>query len=144
MAEEMQEDKKEDKKDKNEPKVIVDEDWKAQAQAEKERLSRMEQQSATGGSSQQATSTRSLPEASFTVLVSSLMTQVLFALGMIEDPNTHKRYRDLELAKHNIDMLAMLEEKTRGNLTEQEKRALDEALYEVRMAYVRVAQGAGG
>jgi len=141
MAEEMQEDRKEDKKDKNEPKIVVDEDWKAQAQAEKERLSRMEQESVSGGSSQQAASVRSLPQASFTALVSSLTTQVFFALGMIEDPQTHKRYRDLELAKYNIDLLAMLEEKTKGNLTEEEKKVLDEALYEVRMAYVRAAQG---
>jgi len=139
--------KHQDKPDRDEPKVVVDEDWKAQAEAERKRLSQVEQSVSTDTARQEEgarKTARSLPEASFTVLVSSLMTQVLFALGMIEDPNTHKRYRDLELAKHNIDMLAMLEEKTKGNLTEQEKRALDEALYEVRMAYVRVAQGAGG
>ncbi len=139
--------KHQDKPDRDEPKVVVDEDWKAQAEAERKRLSQVEQSVSTGTARQEEgarKTARSLPEASFTVLVSSLMTQVLFALGMIEDPNTHKRYRDLELAKHNIDMLAMLEEKTKGNLTEQEKRALDEALYEVRMAYVRVAQGASG
>ena len=139
--------KRQDKPDRDEPKLVVDEDWKAQAEAERKRLSQVEQSVSTDTARQEEgarKTARSLPEASFTVLVSSLMTQVLFALGMIEDPNTHKRYRDLELAKHNIDMLAMLEEKTKGNLTEQEKRALDEALYEVRMAYVRVAQGAGG
>jgi len=139
-----QENRKDNQDKKEEPQVVIDEDWKAQAQAEKERLARMEQQADSSATSQQTrqeqSPSRSLPQASFTALVSSLMAQVFFALGMIEDPKTHKRYRDLELAKHNIDLLAMLEEKTKGNLTEEEKKVLDEALYEVRMAYVRAAQ----
>ena len=121
------------------PRIIVDEDWKAQAEVEKQRLAEQEdaaqERGAAGGEARQ------LPQASFTTLVSGLTTQVLFSLGAVPDPATGQRYRDLDLAKHHIDTLGVLEEKTRGNLSAEEKKLLDSALYECRMAYVRVAQG---
>ncbi|KKK79638.1 hypothetical protein LCGC14_2831470, partial [marine sediment metagenome] len=58
-------------------------------------------------------------------------------------PQTGRRYRNLQLAKHHVDTLAVLETKTQGNLTDDEKKLLDNALYEVRMAYVQAAQGPG-
>ena len=118
------------------PKIIVDDDWKAQAQAEKERLAAEESQapSAAGGGAE-----RQMPAASFEVLISSMVTQAMFALGAIEDPATQKRYLDLDLAKHHIDMLSVLEEKTKGNLSDEEAKLLDQALYESRMHYVQVA-----
>ena len=60
----------------------------------------------------------------------------------MEDPKTKRRYVDLDLAKHHIDILGLLEEKTKGNLTDEEKKLLDQALYEVRMQYVQIAQRA--
>ena len=66
------------------------------------------------------------------------------ALGGVEDPQTKRRYVDLDLAKHHIDTLRILEEKTRGNLTDEEKRMLDRALYETRMQYVQMAQRVTG
>ena len=125
------------------PKIIIDEDWKSQAEVEKQKLSQVEE-SAPAGDEADDGGAASMPKASFSVLVTSLVTQILFSLGAIEDPQTKKRYLDLNLAKHNIDMLSMLEEKTRGNLTEHEKNILDSALYEVRMAYVQTAQTVGG
>ena len=131
-------------KEEAESKIIVDEDWKAEAEAEKERLFKQDASgpaAAAGGTPAGADeAARELPPPTFTTLVSSTVTQILFALGAVEDPQTRKRYRDLPLAKHHIDMLAVLEEKTKGNLTEEEKQLLDRALYEVRMHYVRVAQ----
>ena len=124
------------------PEIVVDEDWKSQAEVEKQKLAEAEESTPTGGEAEKGP--RSLPPASFGVLISSLVTQILFALGAIEDPKTKKRYLDLAMAKHNIDMLSVLEEKTSGNLTEQEKKLLDSALYEVRMAYVQAAQAGGG
>ena len=82
-----------------------------------------------------------MPPASFATLVSSIVTQILFALGAFADPQTGRRYRNLALAKHHIDVLGILEEKTKGNLTPEEKQLLDNALYEVRMAFVQAAQG---
>jgi len=128
------------------PKIVVDEDWKAQAQEEKRRLAEQEQaaSAASGPAGQAAAGAaagRELPPASFATLVSSIVTQILFALGAFADPQTGRRYRNLALAKHHIDVLGILEEKTKGNLTPEEKQLLDNALYEVRMAFVQAAQG---
>src|SRR5688572_26917432 len=71
-------------------------------------------------------------------LVSQLMTQTLFYLGELA-PRGGEPVVNLDLAKHNIDLLGVLEEKTRGNLTPEEKRLLDSVLYELRMRYVSVA-----
>ena len=122
------------------PKIIVDDDWKAQAQAEKEKLT---EQPETGEEGKPPGSgPRELPPANFPTLVSSLVTQILYSLGGMEDPKTKKRYVDLDLAKHHIDMLSVLEDKTRGNLSDEEKKLLDQALYETRMQYVQIAQAA--
>jgi len=115
------------------PKIIIDDDWKREAQAEKERLAEQEKKSAD-----RTTGQGPLPQADFTTLVSSFLTQALVAMGMIEHPQL-KRSVNLDLAKFNVDMLSVLEEKTRGNLTEQEKQMLDQALHQVRMAFVEVA-----
>jgi hypothetical protein len=83
---------------------------------------------------------RQLPPASFATHVNSVVTQTFMALGGMEDPRTKRRYVDLDLAKYHIDTLAVIEQKTKGNLTEDEKRLLDQGLYECRMQYVHVAQ----
>jgi len=134
-------------KSKEAPKIVTDEDWKAEAEAEKAKLAEQETSGraagAGAGTGAAGGRSRELPAASFTTLVSSLVMQVRFALGGLQDPKSGQRYLDLPLAKHHIDTLGVLEEKTRGNLTEEEKKLLDNALYEVRMAYVQVAQGVG-
>ena len=79
-----------------------------------------------------------MPPASFAGIVSFLVTQALFYLGDIA-PRGGEPIVNLDMAKQHIDMLAILEEKTKGNLTEEEKKLLDSALYEVRMRYVSVA-----
>lgn len=120
-------------------KIIIDDDWKNQAQAEKEKLAEQTEKPGEGGPAGPE-GERGLPPASFTTLISSLVTQIFYSLGGIEDPQTGKRYLDLPLAKHHIDMLSVLEEKTRNNLTPDEKKLLDQALYETRMQYVQIAQ----
>jgi len=122
------------------PKIIVDDDWKAQAQAEKERLA--EDADRPAGDAGGRGGPRDIPPASFTTLISSLVAQTFMTLGGIEDPKTKKRLVDLGLARHHVDMLAVLEEKTKGNLTDDEKKLLDQALYETRMQYVQIAQRA--
>ncbi len=127
-----------DKKDEA-PKIIVDDDWKAQAQAEKQKLSEEAEAPAAGA----AGAEQELPPATFTTLISSLVAQIFYSLGGYEDPKTKKRYVDLALAKHHIDTLNMLDEKTKGNLTEEEKKLLDQAIYETRMQFVQIAQRLG-
>ena len=144
MAENKQKDQQET------PKIIVDDDWKAQAQAEKEKLAESSDahpKESTAPSTPAAsgvpggeTQPRELPPANFSTFVSMLATQTFLALGGVEDPETKKRYVDLDLAKHHIDMLVVIEEKTQGNLTDDEKKLLDEALYRMRMQYVQITQ----
>ena len=70
-----------------------------------------------------------------------LVTQALFSLGVLAvEGQEGKREPDLELAKYNIDMLETLEEKTKGNLSEQEEKALANMVGQVRMAYVQASE----
>ena len=121
-----------DDKNQDKPKIIVDDDWKAQAKAEKAKLA--EETKAP------PEAPREMPPANFETLLSTAATQAMFVLGMIPDPRSGQRYVDLDLAKHHIDMLAVLDEKTAGNLDEQEKALLDQTLHELRMQYVRLSQ----
>lgn len=135
----------ENENQQDEPKIIVDDDWKAQAKAEKEKLASETESSADAGPGEAGGpggpgGPRDLPPASLVTLINSMATQVLMALGGYEDPQTKRRYVDLDLAKHFIDTLTVLEEKTKGNLTDDEKKLLDQRLYETRMQYVQVAQ----
>jgi hypothetical protein len=81
---------------------------------------------------------RELPPPSFATLVQTLVTQSLFYLGDLS-PRGGEPMVNLDLAKHNIDLLGVLEEKTANNLAPEEKRLLDAALYETRMRYISVA-----
>ena len=129
-----------EKEKKDEKKIIVDEDWKQAAQKEKEVLAAQEK--AEKGKTQKESKARGpLPKGDFAALVSMLVTQALFALGLLEVEG-QKREPDLEMAKYNIDMLETLEEKTRGNLTKEEETVLTKTLNEVRMAYVKLAEQA--
>lgn len=74
--------------------------------------------------------------ASFVSFVMSIASNAASALGMMEHPVTHQREVDVELGKHWIDVLGMLEKKTAGNLEPQEKRMLDGLLSDLRMQYV--------
>jgi hypothetical protein len=78
-----------------------------------------------------------LPEINFATFIFSLNSSVLLQLGIIEDPETGKKVKNLPLAKQTIDILGMLEEKTKGNLNEDEAAMLKHILYELRMLYVK-------
>lgn len=74
--------------------------------------------------------------ASFMSFVMSIASNAASALGMLEHPVTHQREVDIDLGKHWIDVLGMLEKKTAGNLTPQEKRMIEGLLADLRMQYV--------
>jgi hypothetical protein len=82
------------------------------------------------------------PMLDFNALILSLGSSVIVHLGEAPDPTTgQKRDKpELEMAQQSIDLLAMLQEKTRGNLTAEESRFLDNMLYDLRMLYVQVSQ----
>ncbi|MBW2616891.1 MAG: DUF1844 domain-containing protein, partial [Deltaproteobacteria bacterium] len=69
-----------------------------------------------------------LPEVNFSTLIFSLSSSALFHFGEIADPQTGEKKKDLPLAKHAIDTIAMLKEKTKGNLTEEEQKFIDSVL----------------
>ena len=122
------------KEKKDEKKIIIDEDWKAEAQKEKEKLAAEEEKD-----EQQPKRRGPLPKGDLAALISTLTTQAFFSMGAFKVEGQENREPDLELAKYNIDMLETLEEKTKGNLSEDEAKILAETLNQVRMAYVKMA-----
>ena len=80
-----------------------------------------------------------MPEVTFTAFVMSLNTSALFHLGEISDPATGEKNLDLVLAKHTIDTLKLIEDKTKGNLNGEEQDILKHILYDLKMRYVAKA-----
>jgi hypothetical protein len=128
-----------------EEKTFVDEDGKAQAQVEKETHPRpepaepAEPAGATAGP---------LPPPSLEFLASTLAMQAMICLGLIANPVTGKAEFQPEQAKHLIDMIQMLRDKTEGNRTADETATLEHLLHELRLGFVAVqekakTQGAG-
>lgn len=82
-----------------------------------------------------------IPPADFSFLVQSILMQTQMQLGLLhfsEDEETPEE-PNLPLARHSIDLLAMLQEKTRGNLTAEEQRLLENGLTELRFRYIQVS-----
>lgn len=128
------------------PKLIIDEDWKSQVQAEKEALEREKRGSAAASTAQTvdaepahaARSRGPLPPATLAVLCTTLATQALAALGQLAEPGVEKVEVSLEEAQHFIDTLEMLEAKTAGNRSPEESHLLDNLLHELRLVFVDV------
>jgi len=78
-----------------------------------------------------------LPEVNFSSLILSLSSSSLFHLGEVPDPQTGEKKKDLPLAKHSIDIIAMLKEKTEGNLTDEEQKFIESVLTDLRWRYVK-------
>lgn len=117
------------------PKIIIDSDWKAQAQAEKEKLAekeRTEAESGAGGRDDR------MPDADFRGLVRTLATQAIMYLGGIPDPETGRAVVIPEYAQFQIDLLGVLEEKTKGNLSDEEREELEVILHELRMRFADI------
>jgi len=119
-----------------ESKIHVDSDWKEEAKKEKETLAAQEKVEKEEAAQQQRSGP--LPKGDFAALISMLTTQAFFAMGVLKIDGQDKREPDMDLAKYNIDMLETLEEKTKGNLSEQEEKVLEQTLSQVRMAYVQL------
>lgn len=81
-----------------------------------------------------------MPEVTFSAFVMSLNTSVLFHLGFVADPATGKKQVDLDLARHGIDTLTLIEQKTKGNLTTEEQEMLKNILYDLKIRFVQEAK----
>jgi hypothetical protein len=80
-----------------------------------------------------------LPEINLTHFIFSLSTSALIQLGEVQDPFTEKTAKNLPLAKQTIDLIGMLKEKTKGNLTPEEGKMIEYILYDLRMRYVKAS-----
>jgi hypothetical protein len=146
------------------PSLHIDTDWKKQAQEEKRKLAEQEKQKAAAAAPAPGSAARAgvaagagaagggaraegapgqrggreVPAPSFAALAQSILTQVLFFLGDLT-PRGAEPQLNLDMAKYQLDLLGVLEEKTKNNLTPQEQRLLDTALYEARMRFVSVS-----
>ena len=81
-----------------------------------------------------------LPEISFLNLILSLSTSVLIQLGEIQDPMTQQTEKNLPLAKQTIDLISLLQQKTKGNLSNEEEKLMESVLYDLRMRYVKATR----
>ncbi len=124
--------------DPEQPKIIVDDDWKSAARQEKEKLASQEAAKKAEGGSEGA---GGLPEkVTFDDMLRLMATQALMYMGAFPDPQTGKAMVALDVAKVHIDMLGVLDEKTKGNLTDEESKSLTGILNELRMQFVEVAK----
>ncbi|MBF0378005.1 MAG: DUF1844 domain-containing protein [Desulfamplus sp.] len=90
------------------------------------------------GSEEYPCNNKQLPEIDFSTFIMSLHSSALVQLGEIPDPVTGTRTKDLSIAKQTIDLIAMLDKKTIGNLDLEEDRIIKSLLHELRMTYVKV------
>ena len=120
------------------PKLHIDTDWKAEAQAEKERLTAAEAAQSEAKSAGRTQDGGALPNADFRALVGILASQALMGLGTMQDPQTKGIVIDFEGSRFSIDLLGVLEEKTKGNLTDEESTELVQLLAELRSRFVQI------
>ncbi len=121
----------EEKLKKSGPEKTVDKEWKKTVQEEKETV---------GEEKPEQKTKQRIPEASFNLFISSLVTQILINLGEVENPFNKKKEQNLDQAKFIIDTLQIIRDKTRGNLSDDEEKYLDTMLYDLRMRYIEKAK----
>ena len=120
---------------------IAAEEKKDEETPEQEEKKAPESQKAEDASAeQQQEPPPQFPEINFATFVASLNASALLQLGAIEDPTTGQKNKNLPMAKQTIDILSMLQEKTNGNLSEEEENLLKNILYDLRIMYVKEKQ----
>ncbi|MBX7168580.1 MAG: DUF1844 domain-containing protein [Pirellulales bacterium] len=117
--------------------IHVDEDWKQKVARERAEAERRMAEAAAAGEA------AGMPPADFTTLVSMLATQAVISMGQVPNPITGQIEPRPDEARHFIDLLGMLEEKTRRNLTGHEANLINNVLHELRMAFVHAGQQPG-
>ena len=130
-----------DKKDEEQEKGFAVRDKRFSAPKEEKEESKIKEEPKIEGIPKEDVSAQEgpLPEIDFTNFMLSLSTSALIQLGEIQDPFTQKSAKNLPLAKQTIDLIRMLKEKTKGNLSPEEEKVADYVLYDLRMRYVKAA-----
>ena len=121
----------------DEKKIIIDEDWKAQVEREKREA---REKSTPEDAGDEKPVEEEIEDNPFIALMSSLVTQGLFALGLLATQESEEVYINMDQAKFIIDSLTALRDKTKGNLTNEEEGHLDEALAELQRIFVLRSQ----
>ncbi len=136
--------------DSEEKQIKSDDEWKERVKAEDAALDEKstardnpatQEQPAAADSASSDSASQQIPPADFTTLVTMFSTQAMVSLSLIPGPMTDQPETNLPLAKHFIDLLGVLEEKTKRNLTGHEAQLLETSLHELRMAYVQKTSG---
>jgi hypothetical protein len=139
-------------------KLIIDEDWKSQVEAEKAAASQQREEknapsaippgetlsgeSAAPGAAPEARPEDDLPPPTLSSLVITLATQAMAAMGLMAGPDGKPMPVELDHAKYLIDTIAMLDTKTAGNRTAEESALFEDALHQLRMTFVAIGKGA--
>jgi hypothetical protein len=135
--------------------TVKDKRFSQQSDEEKDRLREASKQQETARETYETEANKSqstagpkaegpLPEISFASFIMSLGTSVFFHLGDLPHPETGVAEKNLPMAKQTIDLLGILREKTRHNLTPEEENIFDHLLYDLRMRYVKEISKSGG
>jgi len=141
------------------PSIVTDEDWKSrvkQEDADMEAKLKAENAGEPAEASAEAAGSEAaepaaegsrpkidasqLPPASLSLIVSIFSTQAMSAMGLLPNPMTGQAEAEPALAKHYIDLLGVLEEKSKGNVTDEEKQQIEQTLHELRMVFVQVSK----
>jgi Domain of unknown function (DUF1844) len=128
-------------------KIIIDEDWKSQVAAEKEAAQKEATQQPTAASAKSggaASGDMQMPPASLEMLVTTLVTEAMISLGQVPHPHTGEVLFQPQQAKYLIDMIDMLREKTKGNVTPDETELMEQLLHQLRLAYVQLTAAPRG
>ncbi len=129
-----------EKKGEEQEKGFVVKDKRFSAKSEAEEPSKpAEEKQAESSQEEKPGQETPLPEITFVSLLFSLSTSALIQLGEIQDPVSKQSAKNLPMAKQTIDLIAMLKDKTKGNLTSEEEKLMDNILYDLKMRYVKMA-----
>ncbi len=115
----------------DEKKIFIDEDWKSQVEKEKESFAKQAEAEPTA-----EVDPYNLPPASFEMLVTTFASEAMVALGQLPNPFTNEHSISWEHARYTIDMLQVLQDKTKGNLSPEEAGMLETILHQLRLAFV--------
>ena len=130
-----------DKKGEEQEKGFIVRDKRFSAGKEGKEESRIKEEEKIKETSKEEASSQEgpLPDIDFRSFILSLSTSALIQLGEVPDPFTQKTNKNLPLAKQTIDLIGMLKEKTKGNLSLEEEKVVEYILYDLRMRYVKAA-----
>ncbi|HPO17539.1 MAG TPA: DUF1844 domain-containing protein [Candidatus Hydrogenedentes bacterium] len=122
-------------------KIIIDEDWKEKVRREKEEVDKKTSEKPPQGTpASEEAQEQAMPDPTFSTLLNTLSMQAMIALGVIAPREAQQVYIDLDQAKFAIDLIIMLRDKTKGNLSPEEEGEITAAIADLQNVYVARVQ----